>query len=163
MSQMPPRKALLPLIWLKRGKGTRHCFHFNRRRHAWLSRVSQKIGSFGARCESERKLMCIWEKSRGEDFIGVKSLIFQSGCQSNSATAVHSGKKSTKLQCTVVEKSQLLLQCTVEKSQCSETLKLPRLCSLCPISYTHFHFQVLYNTLTLDLNHFQVLYNTLKF
>ena len=83
----PPEKPSFPLFGWKRGKGTRHCFHFNRRRHAWLSRVSQKIGSFGARCESERKLMCIWEKSRGEDFIGVKSLIFESGCQSNWTTA----------------------------------------------------------------------------
>ena len=32
-------------------------------------------------------LMCIWKKSRGEDFIGVKSLIFESGCQSNWTTA----------------------------------------------------------------------------
>ena len=44
----------------------------------------KKIGSFGAGgsswCVSERK-------AAGRIFIGVKSLIFQSGCQSNPATA----------------------------------------------------------------------------
>ena len=88
VSHMSPmlQKSPLCLIWLQRVEKARHATLFSfQPSPARLIKPGfhKKLGVLAP----EQLLMCIWKKSRGEDFIGVKSLIFESVCQSNWTTA----------------------------------------------------------------------------